>query len=179
MNKTRIETARLILRPIRPEDFEPWAEAMTDVEVTRFIMGPQSRDVAWRSFVLLAWAWEMQGLSVFSVVERSSGRWVGYVGPKMLENWPGIELGWVIVREAWGQGYATEGAKAVIDWAFGKLDWTEVVHCISPDNQASQAVARKLGSTCRGPAHLPAPFDIEPLELWVQTREQWLQRRHA
>jgi RimJ/RimL family protein N-acetyltransferase len=74
------------------------------------------------------------------------------------------------VRECWGRGYATEGAAAAIDFAFDRLGWTEVIHAIAPDNVASQAVARKLGSINRGPGHLPAPFADSPVDIWGQER---------
>ena len=85
----------------------------------------------------------------------------------------GTEVGWGIVRECWGRGYATEGAAATIDWAFDNLGWTEVIHTIAPDNLASQAVARRLGSRNRGPGKLPPPFENQPVDVWGQTHEEW------
>jgi RimJ/RimL family protein N-acetyltransferase len=82
-----------------------------------------------------------------------------------------------LLRDAWGNGYATEGAIAAIDWAFDTLGWTEVIHTIAPDNIASQAVARRLGSTLRGPGRLPPPLEQATIEIWGQTREQWFARR--
>ena len=105
----RIETERLLLRPPRAEDFEPWAEFMADPEAARWIGGPLSRAMAWRGFLTVAGAWEIQGFGMFSVLERDTGAWVGRLGPWMPEGWPGPEVGWGIVRSRWGRGYATEG----------------------------------------------------------------------
>ncbi|HEY4972341.1 MAG TPA: GNAT family N-acetyltransferase, partial [Steroidobacteraceae bacterium] len=171
------QTARLILRPIRMEDFEPWAQMMTDSEAARFIGGLQVRAVAWRGFMTMAGAWHLQGFAMFSVIERASGRWVGRLGPWYPDGWPGREVGWAIVRDCWGRGYAPEGAAAAMDWVFDELGWHDVIHSIAPDNVASQVVARKLGSSNRGPGRLPAPFEATRIDLWGQTRVQWLARR--
>jgi len=173
----RIETERLILRPTLPEDFEGWAALMADEENSRHIGGPQPRATAWRGFLTMAGAWTIQGYAMFSVIEKATGRWVGRLGPWQPEGWPGTEVGWGIVRDAWGKGYAVEGAAAAIDWAFDTLGWSEVIHCIAPDNLASQSVARKLGSTSRGPGQLPAPFEQVAVEIWGQSRDQWRHRR--
>lgn len=172
-----LETARLILRPTRREDFEGWAMLMGSQENSRHIGGPQPRATAWRGFLSMAGAWAMQGFAMFSVIEKDSGRWIGRLGPWQPEGWPGTEIAWGILRDAWGKGYATEGATAAIDWAFDTLGWAEVIHTIAPDNTASQAVARKLGSTLRGPGRLPPPFEETTIEIWGQTREQWFARR--
>lgn len=170
-----LETARLILRPTRPEDFDAWVEFMADPEGTRFLGGVQLRSVTWRIFLVTAGAWAMQGFGMFSVIEKATGRWIGRLGPWQPEGWPGTEVGWGLCRDAWGKGYATEGATAAIDWAFDHLGWTEVIHCIAPDNEPSKAVARRLGSRFRGLDRLPAPIDTE-VEIWGQTREEWRSR---
>ncbi|MCG5240510.1 GNAT family N-acetyltransferase [Azospirillum doebereinerae] len=172
-----LETGRLILRPTRAEDFDAWAAWRGDAEATRFVGGPQARPQAWRDFLVMAGAWSMQGFGMFSVIEKTTGLWVGRLGPWMPEGWPGPEVGWGLARAAWGKGYATEGAAAAIDWAFDTLGWTEVIHSIDPDNAPSQAVARRLGSRPRGPGCLPVPFDTAPIEIWGQTREEWRARR--
>jgi RimJ/RimL family protein N-acetyltransferase len=172
-----LQTARLLLRPLRMEDFEPWADMMSDTEAARFIGGLQVRAVAWRGFMTMAGAWHLQGFAMFSVIERATGRWVGRLGPWHPEGWPGPEIGWAIIRECWGRGYATEGAAATMDWVFDVLGWDQVIHSIAPDNIASQVVARKLGSSNRGPGTLPAPFESTRVDIWAQTRAQWLARR--
>jgi len=173
----RLETERLVLRPTSSEDFEGWAAFMGDAQAAHHIGGQQPRAVAWRGFLSMAGAWQIQGFAMFSVIEKSSSRWVGRLGPWMPEGWPGTEVGWGIVREAWGNGYATEGAAAAIDWAFEHLGWTEVIHTIAPDNLASQGVARKLGSRNLHAGRLPAPFEHLPIDIWGQSREEWFARR--
>jgi RimJ/RimL family protein N-acetyltransferase len=172
-----LETERLILRPTRPEDFEPWAAFMADEPSARFIGGVQPKAAAWRGFMSVAGAWSMMGYAMFSVVEKSSGRWVGRLGPWKPEGWPGTEVGWGVIRDCWGMGYATEGATAAIDWAFDTLGWTEVIHCIDPANFASQNVAKRLGSAVLRRQRLPPPFDDTDVDVWGQSREAWRARR--
>jgi RimJ/RimL family protein N-acetyltransferase len=172
-----VETERLILRPPRAEDFDPWAEMMQDAEGSRFIGGPQPKSASWRGFCSVAGAWAMFGFAMFSVVEKDTGRWIGRLGPWRPEAWPGPEVGWGLVRDAWGKGYATEGAAAAIDWAFDHLGWTDVIHCIDPLNAPSQAVARRLGSSRLGEGTLPAPFDTITIDLWGQSATNWRRRK--
>jgi hypothetical protein len=73
------------------------------------------------------------------------------------DGWPGTEVGWPSIRMRWGKGYAPKPATAAIDWAFDMLGWTEVIHCISPDNIASQSVASVWGRAIAARAALP-PF---------------------
>lgn len=172
-----IETERLILRPTAAADFEAWAAFMADEDVTRYLGGVQPRSTAWRGYLSVAGAWAIQGFSMFSVIEKSSGRWIGRLGPWMPEGWPGPEVGWGLSREAWGKGYAMEGAIASIDWAFDHLGWTEVIHSIEAANTASQNVARRLGSTILRSQPLPAPFEHITVDIWGQSREQWRARK--
>jgi RimJ/RimL family protein N-acetyltransferase len=175
-----LETPRLLLRPIRRHDFEEFAAFLADAETMRYLgSAPQPRSIAWRSFLQMAGAWAMQGFAMFSVIEKESGRWVGRVGPWQPEGWPGTEVGWGIVRDRCRLGYATEAATAAIDWAFATLSWSEVVHVIDPNNVASQGVARKLGSRNRGRTQLPAPFTESVVDIWGQSKEEWLARRPA
>jgi RimJ/RimL family protein N-acetyltransferase len=173
----RLETARLILRVPRATDLDPWSEFMADPEACRYIGGTMPRAMTWRAMMTIIGAWHSQGFAMFSVLEKASGRWLGRVGPWMPEGWPGSEIGWAIVRDCWGRGFATEAAIATMDWAFEHLGWTDVIHSISPDNHASQKVARKLGSHNRGPGRLPPPYQGDRVDIWGQTREQWLAAR--
>jgi RimJ/RimL family protein N-acetyltransferase len=168
-----LETGRLILRPPQIGDFERYAELLGDAQAARYIGGQLSRPAAWRRFLQMPGAWAVQGFGMFSVVEKASGRWIGQIGPWKPEGWPGNEIGWSFHPDAWGRGYATEAGAAAIDWAFANLGWDDVIHCIHPDNQASQRLAMRFGSRNRGPAPLPAPYEDSPNEVWGQSRDEW------
>ena len=173
----QLETDRLLLRPPRAEDFDAFLRFYSDPEVMQHLGGVQSPSQAWRRFCCLAGSWHLYGFSMFSVIDKHSGEWVGRVGPWQPLDWPGTEVGWSIRRQSWGNGYAVEAAIASIDWAFDTLGWAEVIHSIDPVNDASKAVARKLGSTQLRMAQLPAPHDGTPVEIWGQSRAQWQARR--
>lgn len=172
-----LETARLILRPPVQDDFEAWAVFAADEEASRFIGGHQPRGGAWRGMATLAGSWALLGFGMFSVIEKASGRWVGRLGPWMPEGWPGTEVGWGLDRSTWGKGYATEGAAAAIDWAIEHLGWTDIIHCIDPENTPSQKVAQRLGAVNRGPGALPAPFESARIDIWGQSAADWKARR--
>lgn len=171
-----LETERLILRPPAACDFEAWVAFMADEPAARHIGGVQSREVVWRSLCSVTGAWIIAGFSMFSVIEKATGDWVGRLGPWRPEGWPGTEVGWGIVRDRWGRGYATEGAIAATDWAFDTLGWTEVIHTIDPLNTGSAAVARRLGSTILRQAQMPPPFADLTVDVWGQSRGQWAAR---
>ena len=64
-----------------------------------------------------------------------------------------------------------------MDWAVDVLGWTDIIHVIAPENAASRSVAKRLGSTNRGPGRMPEPLQDSAVELWGQTAEEWTARR--
>lgn len=176
LDDLRIETPRLLLRLPRADDLDPWAAMMMDPDTARFIGGVMARPASWRGLMTVIGAWHAHGFAMFSVIEKSSGRWIGRLGPWQPEGWPGTEIGWAIVRDCWGKGYAVEGAEVATSWAFDHLGWTNVIHSIDPENTASQSVARKLGSRNLGPGSLPEPYHESRIDIWGQSRDEWRAR---
>jgi len=168
-----LETARLLLRPPVQEHLDGWAAILADKENSRFIGGPVDRAVAWRGMATMAGSWALKGFGMFSLVEKENGEWLGYAGPWQPEGWPGSEVGWSLLKSAWGKGYATEAAVRVIDWSFDERGWEDVIHCIDPGNAPSIALAKRLGSVNRGPGKLPAPWENAQIEIWGQSRDEW------
>jgi RimJ/RimL family protein N-acetyltransferase len=144
-----IETERLILRETDPvRDFEAWARAMADESTVRYLgTKPMSRAEAWRSMAMAMGHWSIRGYGFFSLEHKETGAWIGRVGPWFPEGWPGPEVGWTISPDHVGQGYATEAALASVDYALTALGWPQVIHVIMEGNEASIAVARKIGSS--------------------------------
>jgi RimJ/RimL family protein N-acetyltransferase len=173
----QLETARLILRPPRREDFDAFAASAADPEVMAFLGGPQARSTAWRGLAAMAGCWALQGFAMFSLIEKATGRWIGRAGPWQPEGWPGTEVGWALAREAHGRGLAFEAAVASIDYAFDTLGWTDVIHCIDDGNLPSSALARRLGSRPLRRTLMPPPYENLEVQVWGQTREEWKQRR--
>ncbi|MBL8549809.1 MAG: GNAT family N-acetyltransferase [Hyphomonadaceae bacterium] len=174
-----IETARLILRPPIQEDFDGFAGMGAEDDTMRFIGGVTPRDGAWRLMAALTGSWALLGYSMFSVIEKESGRWIGRLGPWRpggeAGGWPGPEVGWGLSRAAQGKGYAAEGAAAAMEWAYETLGWTNIIHCIDKDNVASIALAKRLGASLRGQGKLPAPYHFE-CDIYGQTRDEWRAR---
>jgi RimJ/RimL family protein N-acetyltransferase len=144
-----LETERLILRPVDPDrDFEPWAKAMADANTVRYLgTKPMNRAESWRSMAMAIGHWAIRGYGFFSLEHRETGEWVGRVGPWYPKGWPAPEVGWTISPDHLGRGYATEAALASLRYAFDTLGWKQVIHVIMEGNEASMAVARKIGST--------------------------------
>ena len=171
-----LETERLLLRVQQAGDFERYAEMLAHPS-SLHIGGPLLRHEAWRRFLQMPGAWMVQGFAMFSVEEKSSGRWMGQAGPWCPDGWPGTEVGYSFHMDARGKGYATEACAAAMDYAFDTLGWDEVIHSISPENTASQTVAQRLGSRNRGPGKLPPPLDVHAIEIWAQPRAEWAENR--
>jgi RimJ/RimL family protein N-acetyltransferase len=173
LSKLQLETPRLLLRLPRLEDFDAWAAFLEDEVATKYVGGTQPRALAWRTLMCMCGCWYMTGIAMFSVIEKSSGTWVGRLGPWFPEGWPEAEIGWGIARAHWGKGYASEGAAAAMDYAFDVLGWDHVIHCIHEDNLASQGVARKLGSRLLRRVSMPVPYANAPVDAWGQSRSEW------
>lgn len=145
-----LETARLRLRPWRPDD-RPWYVALrADPEVSRFLGDgrPQPDDAASADFEWASSEWARVDLGPWAVEERSTGKLVGYLGlPLWREGTPeeAVEIGYGYARDAWGKGYATEAAAAAMRWAFEVRGLDSLVALTAPENRASQHVLAKLG----------------------------------
>lgn len=172
-------TERLMLRVPEAADLGGFAEMAADEETMRFIGGTCSHSQAWRLLCTLRGAWDLRGHSMFSVIERATGTWVGRLGPWEPEGWPGQEVGWGVHPRFVGCGYAYEATVAAMDYVFDVLGWDRVIHVIDPDNARSIALAQRLGSSNGGPTRLPEPFAAARVDAWGQTADAWRHRRGA
>ncbi len=94
--------------------------------------------------------WHLRGYGLWAVVERATGRLIGHLGYLDPEGGHGFEMGWALARHAWGKGYALEGCRAAVDYAFAALDRDRIVCLIHPDNARSIRVAGRLGAVREG-----------------------------
>jgi RimJ/RimL family protein N-acetyltransferase len=133
--------------------------------------------MAWRQLAAITGAWSLRGFSMFSVIERETGRWVGRIGPWMPQGWPGTEVGWGLAPAAMGKGYGVEAATACMDWVVDHLGWTDIIHIIDPANTPSEQLAARLGSTNLGPTRMPEPMHELQVNAWGQSAQQWRARR--
>jgi RimJ/RimL family protein N-acetyltransferase len=174
-----IETERLLLRPPQAEDFEGFCALMADEASAKFIGGVQPPEVVWRTLCVMTGAWTIRGFSMFSVIEKASGQWIGRLGPWQPEGWPGTEVGWGLLTSAQGKGYAVEGSAAAMDFAVDILGFTEIIHCIDPKNAPSIKVAERLGSRRLRTAQAPPPFADLTWDVYGQTADAWRARRQG
>ena len=172
-----LTTHRLVLRPPTQDDFPAFAAMMANADHVKFIGGALPESMAWRQLAAIAGAWSLRGFSMFSVIERDTGRWLGRIGPWMPEGWPGTEVGWGLAPEATGKGYGVEAATACMDWVVDHLGWTDIIHIIDPANKASEQLAARLGSTNLGPTRMPEPMHEFQVNAWGQSAQQWRARR--
>lgn len=144
-----IETERLILRSFRASDLEPYYEMMADADITRYLMSgePMSRHDAWRSIATMAGHWILSGHGQWALEEKASGDFVGRCGIIEPEGWPDKEIGWVLHKKAWGKGYATEAARAGLNYAFNVMKLDRIISLIQPGNEPSVAVAERIGES--------------------------------
>lgn len=172
-----LETERLILRPPAAQDCDAWVKFSADSDVMEHLGGVVAPEVAWRQMATMTGAWVIGGAAMFSVIEKSTGHWLGRVGPWCPHGWPGTEIGWGLARGAWGQGYAVEAASATMDYVVDVLGWTEIIHTIAPGNDASVKVAERLGSRKLRQTDMPPPFEGYVCDVHGQTADDWRARR--
>lgn len=104
-----------------------------------------TRAEAWRNMAMVLGHWHLRGYGLWAVEERASGVMIGWMGCWQPEGEPALEIGWTLRSVYWGQGFATEGGRAILNYAFAELGQTPVVSLISPENQRSIRVAERLG----------------------------------
>jgi RimJ/RimL family protein N-acetyltransferase len=145
--KITLETPRLLLRPLVEADLDAYARICADPETMRYLGAgkPLSRNEAWRSIAFLLGHWQLRGYGMWAAQDKRTGAFVGRVGLHNPEGWPVCEVGWVIDRARWGEGLATEGGAAAIEFAFNRLNRDHISSVIRPNNSASIRVAEKLG----------------------------------
>jgi 3-dehydroquinate dehydratase / shikimate dehydrogenase len=144
-----IETNRLILRPWRKEDLEPFAHLNADAKVMEYfpstLSHKESDDLANRiSSKLEEQGWGLWAVSVSGIVD-----FIGFIGlaePTFSAHFtPAVEVGWRLAYPFWGRGYATEGALACLKYGFEALNLKEIVSFTAAQNMRSRAVMERIG----------------------------------
>ena len=142
------QTERLLVRPRIMADFDACLAMDRDRAVTRFIPGPWSEPEKHEAFLKARLQTDFgNGLGYWSIFPKAQ--------PDQFAGWilliprdgigPEIEIGWRLVRSAWGNGFAPEAARPIVDHAFNTLRLERIIAEIDPDNLPSQRVAEKIG----------------------------------
>jgi len=145
----KLETPRLILRQWRDADIDPWAEMNADPRVMEFFPALYDRARAEETAASMRGEIERDGYGFWAVEIKASGAFAGMIGLNEITYdipvHPKCEVGWRLAFDAWGHGYATEGARAALQFAFDTLGWPEVVAFTAALNQRSRRVMDRLG----------------------------------
>ena len=149
----RLETERLILRHVELRDLDYFAEVHADEDVSRYVGGPIAREDAWRRAMTGAGFWGVLGIGLWAIERKSDGRTIGHVGyfDFQRDMQPPIagepEMGWIMRRDAQGQGFAFEACRAALDWFDARFQPLTIPAIISLDNAESIRLAERLGFT--------------------------------
>jgi RimJ/RimL family protein N-acetyltransferase len=179
---THLSTDRLVLRTWTDDDVASMLALSTDPEVMRYFPAPMTPEQA-AAFV----AQQRERLAAgqpgnFAVEHRDTGAFLGFTGLSVprhaLPFQPCVEVGWRLVREAWGHGYATEAARACLDHAFDTLALDEVVSFTAVVNLPSRRVMERLGMH-HDPAEdfdhpaVPSGHEVERHVLYRISAQEW------
>jgi RimJ/RimL family protein N-acetyltransferase len=144
-----LHTDRLILRAWQASDREPFAELNADPVVMEYFPAPLTPAQSDRFADRIEDLWRINGWGLWAVQIAKDQSFAGFVGLNRAEFsapfTPAVEVGWRLARQHWGQGYATEAARAALGYGFQELDLLEIVSFTSATNTRSQRVMAKLG----------------------------------
>jgi RimJ/RimL family protein N-acetyltransferase len=158
----QLRTSRLLLRRWKDADREPFAALNADPRVMEHFPATQSREESDAAVARIQAHFDEHGFGLWAVEIPGVTPFAGFIGlshPRFEANFtPCVEVGWRLAAEHWGQGYATEGARAVVTFGFSTLDLSEIVSFTATANVRSRRVMEKLGMT-----HNPADDFDHPL----------------
>lgn len=143
-----LRTERLVMRGFTDVDRDPFAALNADPEVTAHLQGPLSRERSDAFVDRIGACWRERGWGLWALEERASGRFLGYTGlwpADFLPSGPAVEVGWRLARDAWGQGFAPEAARAALAFGFEQVGLGEIVSFTAAGNHASLRVMTKIG----------------------------------
>lgn len=174
-------TPRLRLVVWAERHVAPFAALNADPEVMRFFPAPQTLEQSRASVTLWQAQFRDQGFSNWAVECRETGQFIGFIGltapRRTLPFTPCVEIGWRLARPFWGQGLASEGARACLQVAFERIGLPEVLSYTAAINRRSRAVMERIGLHDTGqdfehPA-LPPGHELRPHCLYRITRDGW------
>jgi RimJ/RimL family protein N-acetyltransferase len=140
-----IETERLWLRQFRAEDLAAHRAAVDDDPAVTWAHVRLPLADSLRRWADRLDGWSHDGFGMWIAAERSSGRIIGHCGLQRLEGGDEVEVGYYFGRASWGQGYATEAARACLRFGFHDRDLARIVAVVRLENQPSRRVLEKIG----------------------------------
>lgn len=176
-----LRTERLLLRPWRESDREPFAEMNADANVMEYFPSVNTREESDAAVDRIVARMEEQGFGLWAVEVPGVADFIGFIGLNPADRVlgrPVLEVGWRLLAQHWGRGYATEGARASLAYAFDDLKRDEVVSFTTIANARSRHVMEKLGMTRRPEEDfdhpgVPVAWSGRRHVLYRITRAQW------
>ena len=169
-----IGTERLILREWRDEDVAPFHAMSQDPEVMRYLGPLTTLEQAHEARLRMSERQAECGYCFWALERRSDGLFIGFCGllPAKPPIEGEIEIGWRLARQAWGQGYALEAARASLGWAWGTLEAPSIAAITVGANSRSRRLMERLGMACvpNGDFDHPDLTDGDPLRRHVLYR---------
>lgn len=171
---TVLETERLVLRTLTDDDHERLYRMYQNPRVNRFIGGPPPPYDEYWERVRAAWPkyYETHGFGLWAVERKEDGEMLGRIGllSQEVDGVREVEVAYALDEPFWGQGYASEAARACRDLAFRTLPVEHVVSLIVPENEASIRVAERNGMTFW---KMDVFRGVIPVRVYRITREEW------
>ena len=123
-----------------------WDPEVVEQKQVTLLEPPGDLDLALKNTGDMRRQWERRGYGQWCVIEKATGDVIGIVGFYHPQRpWPGVDLGWVIQRSRWGNGFATEAASAALEWVWEQTGIDHVISLIAPNDVRSIRVATKIG----------------------------------
>jgi RimJ/RimL family protein N-acetyltransferase len=182
-----LDTARLRLRLWREEDREPFAALNADPLVMAHFPALIPRDRSDATVDACISAFATRGWGNWAVERRDTGEFIGFTGLSIPQRQfhfsPCVEIGWRLAHAHWGQGFATEAARAALAVGFERIGLAEIVSMTAVGNVRSQAVMRRIGLVDTGEVFehsgVPVGHPVRPHVLFKLGAPQWQQQQAA
>ncbi|MFI5711974.1 GNAT family N-acetyltransferase [Kribbella sp. NPDC051620] len=178
-----LTTDRLLIRPWKDSDYEPFAALNADPAVMEYFPSTMTRAESDAMVDRISAAIDERGFGFWAVEVRETGQFIGMTGLSVPSfeapfETPCVEIGWRLAKDAWGNGYATEAARASLAYGFGEAGLDEVISFTATTNKPSQRVMERIGMT-HDPAddfdhpRLPDGHPLQRHVFYRITRAQW------
>ncbi len=175
-DKHNIRTDRLILRPWKKKDFAPFAKLNADPRVREFFPRILNKEQSNEQALQIAENIAKNGWGFWAVSVIDGDDFIGFIGLSYLDPIAAVEIAWRLSYDHWGKGYATEGAKAVLQYGFDVLGLEEIVACTTKVNERSIRIMEKLGMHHNSEDDFDMPKLDHPLRrhvLYRLRKDEW------
>lgn len=178
-----LKTDRLLLRQWTEDDFLPFSEMCSDKDVMEYFPKPLTKEESYEMAEKILSLNSEKGWGLWAVEVPNQHQFIGFVGLHIPTNKmpfsPCVEVGWRLSKQYWGKGYATEGAKEALKFAFNTLNLDEVVSFTTQTNARSRAVMLKLGMHDSKQNFMHPDLDVSHPQrehvLYKISKKKWVQ----